>query len=164
MYLHIRVPADLVCRIDREKIWDINAYVCAKIIIIIIFIRDSLFSIYKAPRAYLGLGFCVGVSVQTHQKCVPSKGRAGALRQICFSCLSHAPSSEAMLLFKPLKELRAKRKGTHLVVLHARVFLSNFLSMRGFYENKSHRKRWKAETIHLCLAVQYACFAVFWVC
>lgn len=32
------------------------------------------------------------------------------------SCLSNAPYSEAVLLFKPLKELRAKRKGTHLVV------------------------------------------------
>lgn len=91
---------------------------------------------------------------------VPSKGRAGAVRQICFSCLSNASSSEAMLLFKPLKELRAKRKGTHLVGLHACAFLSNFLSMRGSYENKSHWKRWKAKTVHLCLAVQYACFGV----
>lgn len=31
-----------------------------------------------------------------------------------FFCLSNASSSEAMFLLKPLKELRAKRKGTHL--------------------------------------------------
>lgn len=68
-----------------------------------------------------------------------------------------------MLLFKPLKELRAKRKGTHLVGLHACAVFSNFLFISGFYENKSHWKRWKAETIHLCLAVQCVCFAVFFV-
>lgn len=85
-------------------------------IFFIFFIRDSLCSIYKAPEAYLG--FCVDCPVQIHQKHVPSKRTAGALRQICFSCLSNASSSEAMLLFKPLKELRAKRKGTHLVGLH----------------------------------------------
>ncbi|MEQ2244354.1 hypothetical protein ILYODFUR_016220 [Ilyodon furcidens] len=35
------------------------------------------------------------------------------LRLLCFSCVSNASPSEAMFLFKPLKELRAKRKGTH---------------------------------------------------
>lgn len=68
-----------------------------------------------------------------------------------FPCLSNAPSSEAVLLFKPLKELRAKRKGTHLVGLHACAFLETFLSVCGLYENKSHWKDEKAETIHLCL-------------
>lgn len=48
------------------------------------------------------------------QQHVQSKGRSGALRLLCFSCLSNASSSEAMFLLKPLKELRAKRKGTHL--------------------------------------------------
>lgn len=92
--------------------------------------------IYKAPESCLGV--CVGWPVQAHQKHVPSKGTAGALRHICFSCLSNASSSEAMLLFKPLKELRAKRKGTHLVDLHACAFPSNFLFLRGSQESKSH--------------------------
>lgn len=34
------------------------------------------------------------------------------LSVLCFSCLSNASPSEAMFLLKPLKELRAKRKGT----------------------------------------------------
>lgn len=67
-------------------------------------------------------GLSVG-PVQAHQQHVWCKGR---VRQICFSCLFNAPSSEAVLLFKPLKELRAKRKGTHLVDLHACAFFATF--------------------------------------
>lgn len=44
---------------------------------------------------------------------VSETGNPGALRRTCVSCLfSNASSSEAMFLLKPLKELRAKRKGT----------------------------------------------------
>lgn len=57
------------------------------------------------------------------------------------SCLSNAPSSEAVLLFKPLKELRAKRKGTHLVGLHACAFLETFVSVWFVWEQIS-LKRW----------------------
>lgn len=85
-----------------------------------------LCSVKKATEAYLGFcGPLVGCPVQARQH-VWHKGR---VRQICFvfcSCLSNAPSSEAVLLFKPLKELRAKRKGTHLVGLHACAFLETF--------------------------------------
>lgn len=61
---------------------------------------------FVAPRG--------GVLPGPSQHHVSEKGRSGALRRICVSCLSNASSSEAMFLLKPLKELRAKRKGTHL--------------------------------------------------
>lgn len=122
--------------------------------------RNSLCSIYKASEAFLG--FYVGCPVQTHQEHVPSKGSAGALRQICFSCFSNASSSEAMLLFKPLKELRAKRKGTHLVDLHAfsATFYPCVVLMRINLTGKDERLKL---FIFALLSVQYAFFffAVF---
>lgn len=60
------------------------------------------------------------------QQHISSKGKSAALRLPCFSCLLNASSSEAMFLLKPLKELRAKRKGT-LLYLCACVLLIGFL-------------------------------------
>lgn len=59
-----------------------------------------------------GVGGRLAQPSQRHH--VLETGNPGALRRICVSCLSNASSSEAMFLLKPLKELRAKRKGTHL--------------------------------------------------
>lgn len=79
--------------------------------------RDPVHSIIQALVVCYALcmaphvGPCLGPTNQHHAK---TERKSGALRRLCFSCLSTASSSEAMFLLKPLKELRAKRKGTHL--------------------------------------------------
>lgn len=89
---------------------------------------------FVAPRG--------GVLPRPGQHHVLEKGRSGALRRICVSCLSNASSSEAMFLLKPLKELRAKRKGTHFC-LSACVCASEQLCFKAFplSENDSHRQK-----------------------
>lgn len=94
------------------------------------------------------------------QQRVLSKGRSAALRLPCFSCLLNASSSEAMILLKPLKELRAKRKGTRLY-LCACVLLSSFVSICLFFM----RVFLSAKKDHIYLSfsagslVLFACFA-----
>lgn len=76
---------------------------------------------------------CGGLARPSQRHHILETGNPGALRRICVSCLSNASSSEAMFLLKPLKELRAKRKGTHLCLsacVRVRALLNSCVSKR----------------------------------
>lgn len=79
-------------------------------------------------------------------------------------CLSNASSSEAMFLLKPLKELRAKRKGTHLccvcvcVCLHICASRYLCLDVFIFHDCYLHQKRVFYHFLAGSL-IPFACFA-----
>lgn len=101
---------------------------------------------------------------QAHQQHVWCKGR---VRQICFSCLFNAPSSEAVLLFKPLKELRAKRKGTHVIGLHACAFFATFYAFVVFMRTNFSEKMKRLKIfIFALLSRMFVCLFFFcvWKC